>query len=76
MDIDKILTTLDQVPPTTLKLLELAREFTRPDGTLDYMSASHAAEELIEATREAQTYSRATANLAESLTCFTEPFPN
>ena len=76
METDQLLIILGRVPPTHLKILQLAKELTLPSGELDITAASERVEELHEASQEARQYTNGTHTLEQSIQCLTDPFQN
>jgi hypothetical protein len=69
MDARNVIEALKQVPETRLRLIDLAWQVFREDGSLNVERAAFFGKELEEATAEAQTYSRATR---EAVRCLRE----
>ena len=55
------------VPPADLRILELATELTRPDGSLDLEAAAARQPEVETACVQAQDYASATGRLLEAM---------
>jgi hypothetical protein len=64
MDIAELSRALRSVPECRLRLIALASDVTRDDGTLDADKIAFLAKELEEAVNEAKEYSRTTQELA------------
>ena len=58
---------LAAVPPAELRILELATELERPDGTLDLDAAAARQPEVETACVQAQNYASATGRLLEAM---------
>ena len=58
---------LADVPPSDLKITELAAELTRPDGGLDLDAAAARQPEVELACAQAQDYAAATKRLLEAM---------
>ena len=58
---------LAAVPPAELRILELAAELERPDGTLDLGAAAARQPEVETACVQAQNYASATGRLLEAM---------
>ena len=58
---------LAALPPAELRILELAAELERPDGTLDLGAAAARQPEVETACVQAQSYASATGRLLEAL---------
>jgi hypothetical protein len=65
--IDTLVEYLKQVPPTHLKLIDLAWELVRPDGTIDLEQVRFRMEDVVVARAEATGYARATHDMMEAL---------
>ena len=71
MEIPEFIATLDKLPHTELKLLELANECTLPDGSLDIPAIAARADEFDQASQQAQAYANGTKKLQKALRCLT-----
>jgi len=69
MNASDLIGALKQVPETRLRLIELARQVVREDGSLDGERASFLVREMQEAIAEAEGYARATQ---EAVRCLRE----
>ena len=58
---------LKQVPPAHLKLIDLAWDLVKPDGTSDLDQVRFRMEEVMVARAEAAGYARATHDMMEAL---------
>ena len=58
---------LGATPPTTLSIIELTAELTRPDGSLDLDAAAARQKEIEMACAQAQDYASSTGRLKEAL---------
>ena len=76
MDIPLFLLTLDKVPHVELKLFQLTKEHTLPDGSLDIMAISKLSEEVNTASDEASAHAKATTKLNHNITCLTLKQPS
>ena len=67
MDQSRLLHLFRQTPSLNLDLIRLARELTRPDGSLDLETAITKTDELNRAQGEAQAHMRAASELVERI---------
>ncbi len=67
MDSNELAELLAAVPPAELRILELAAELERPDGTLDLDAAAARQPEVETACVQAQSYASATGRLLEAM---------
>jgi hypothetical protein len=64
---ERFLGIMERVPEKELKLIDLARELTGPDGQIDFMKAAERAPEINLARAEAQFYCRATERAVKAI---------
>jgi len=69
MGTKEIIRILKEVPETHLRILDIAWKVTGEDGTVDPQKVAFYAEELEEATKEAERYSKETK---EAVRCLRE----
>jgi hypothetical protein len=67
MDNTRIIQALKRVPETNLRLIALAREAVKADGTLDVEKLTFNMAELQTAIKEAQVYSESTRKAVSCL---------
>ena len=67
MDNNELAGLLAAVRPADLRILELAAELERPDGTLDLDAAAARQPEVETACVQAQSYASATGRLLEAM---------
>ncbi len=67
MDTGSLAGLLSATPAVELKIVELAAELTRPDGSLDLEAAAARQKEVELACAQAQDYASATGRLREAL---------
>ena len=67
MDTRTLAGLLAATPPTTLSIIELTAELTRPGGALDLDAAAARQAEVETACAQAQDYASATGRLKEAL---------
>ncbi len=67
MNNDELAGLLAAVPPADLRIVELAAELERPDGTLDLDAAAARQPEVEAACVQAQDHASATGRLAEAM---------
>ncbi len=67
MDNRNLAGLLTAVPPAELRIIELAAELTRPDGSLDLDAAAARQPEVEMACVQAQNYASATGRLMEAM---------
>ena len=67
MEANNIIKALKQVPETRLRLIDLAWQMFREDGSLDIERTAFLGKELEEAIGEAQAYSRETREAVRCL---------
>ena len=67
MDIRTFAGLLAATPPAALRIIELAAELTRPDGSLDLDAAAARHTEVETACVQAQDYASSTGRLLEAM---------
>ncbi len=69
MDHRAILAILDDVPPFQPRILEIARDLSGPDGTIEHEAATLRAEEIERAQQETHNYILAVSKLRTAVSC-------
>ena len=69
METRDLIRILEEVPETRLRILDLCHELVGEDGTVDAEKVAFYSSELIEATKEAEQYSKETR---EAVRCLRE----
>ncbi len=67
MDSNQLAELLAAVPPVNLRIIELAAELERPDGTIDLDAAAARQPEVEAACVQAQDHASGTARLLEAM---------
>ena len=69
METKDLIRILKEVPETRLRILDLSHKLVKKDGTVDSEKVAFYAKELLEATEEAEQYSKETK---EAVRCLRE----
>jgi len=67
MDTEKLIHVLEELPETRLRLIELCPRLLGEDGEIDPKKVAFCSQELEEATKEAEEYSRQTKEAVRCL---------